>query len=180
MHTEIKSPWEKAENARQSMLQMIAHATVGQREFVPGADKWNMLNVAQHLIQAEESVLKQLEMFGDGKGKKANMMSGVRSLMTTLFMKSPAKINIPKKVREGFRPFEKQRLEDVQKEWDDLRGLMKTWAEKYPDAKANRYVFKHPVAGLLTPAQTFRFLRDHIDHHIKQIEGIKKAPDFPK
>jgi hypothetical protein len=180
MHPEIKTQWDKAENARQKMLQLIANATETQREYVPGEDKWNMLNVAQHLIQAEEGVLQQLEKFGNGKGKKANIMAGVRSMLTTLFMKSPAKIKIPKKAREGFRPFDKQSYESVKTEWDALRNQMKSWAENYPEAKANRYVFKHPVSGLLTPTQTFRFLKDHIDHHIKQIERIRNAESFPK
>jgi len=123
--------------------------------------------------------MQQLEKFGDGKGKKANMMAGFRSLMTTLFMKSPAKIKIPKKAQEGFRPFDIQDYESVKNEWDTLRNEMEKWAEKYPDSKADRYVFKHPVSGLLTPTQTLRFLKDHIDHHIKQIERIKNAEGFP-
>ncbi|MFZ6666401.1 DinB family protein [Peijinzhouia sedimentorum] len=179
MHPEIKTQWEKAEKARLKMLQLIANATEAQREFVPGEDKWNMLNVAQHLIQAENGVLRQFEKFGDGKGKKANVLAGLRSLLTSLLLKSPAKIKVPKKAREAFKPFDKQGYESVKNEWGALRNQMQIWAENYPDTKANRYVFKHPVSGLLTPTQTFRFLKDHIDHHIKQIERIKNAEGFP-
>lgn len=178
MHPEIKTQWEKAEKARLKMLQLIANATEAQREFVPGEDKWNMLNVAQHLIQAESSILHQLLKFGDGKGKKANLMAGIRSMLMTLLLQSPAKIKVPKKAREAFKPFDKQDYESVKNEWDTLRNQMETWAENYPENKANRYVFKHPVSGLLTPAQTFRFLKDHIDHHIKQIERIRNAEGF--
>ncbi|MFC2186595.1 DinB family protein [Fulvivirgaceae bacterium LMO-SS25] len=180
MHPEIKTQWEKAEKARLKMLQLIANATEAQREFVPGEDKWNMLNVAQHLIQAENGVLRQFEKFGDGKGKKANVLAGLRSLLTSLLLKSPAKIKVPKKAREAFKPFDKQGYESVKNEWDALRNQMQIWAENYPDTKANRYVFKHPVSGLLTPTQTFRFLKDHIDHHIKQIERIRNAVGFPR
>ena len=179
MHSEIKTQWEKAEKARLQMLQMIAKSTEPQRQYIPGEDKWNMINVAQHLIQAETSVLHQLLKYGDGKGKKANIISGIRSMLTTMLLQSPAKIKVPKKAREAFKPFEKQDYDSVKNEWDKLRNEMEKWAEKYPESKADRYVFKHPVSGLLTPTQTFRFLKDHIDHHIKQIERIKKSEGFP-
>lgn len=165
--------FERAEAARATLLDMIASCPVEQQIKKPGPEAWNMIEVAEHLFNAEQGILPQLKKYGKGEGKKAGLSATLRSTILSLFMRSPAKIKVPKAAAR-IEPQGNKDFESLKESWNVLREDMNTWVHQYPHNRLGHYVFKHPVAGLLTPVQTMQFLEDHIAHHIKQIERIKK------
>ena len=165
--------FERAEAAKSTLLDMIASCPVEQQSQKPSPEAWNMIEVAEHLFNAEQGIVPQLKKYGKGEGKQASLFAGIRSTLLTLFMRSPAKFNVPKAAAR-IEPKGMHNLDSLKQAWDALRKEMLRWAEDYPTSHLSHYVFKHPVAGLLTPIQTMQFLEDHIAHHIKQIERIKR------
>jgi uncharacterized damage-inducible protein DinB len=173
MYNELTEQFERAEAARLTLLKKIEDSPAEQRKKKPALETWNMIEVAEHLFNAEQNILPQLRKYGKGEGKKADFLAGIRSTLLTLFMRSPAKIKVPK-AAAGIEPKGNMEFEALKNAWNDLRREMNDWVQQYPESHLGHYVFKHPVAGLMTPVQTMRFLEDHIIHHLKQIERIKR------
>jgi uncharacterized damage-inducible protein DinB len=165
--------FERAEAARNTLLGMIASCPKEQQGKKPSPEAWNMIQVAEHLFNAEQGILPQLKKYGKGEGKKAGLSASFRSTLLSLFMRSPAKIKVPK-AAAGIEPKGNLDFESLNNSWNALRENIREWAVNYPTGRLGHYVFKHPVAGLMTPVQTMQFLEDHIAHHIQQIERIKK------
>ena len=165
--------FERAEAAKSTLMSMIASCPKEQQSKKPSPEAWNMIEVAEHLYNAEQGILPQLKKYGKGEGKKAGLPSILRSTLLSLFLRSPAKTKVPK-AAAGIEPKGNWDFESLSEAWNALREEMKSWAHQYPGSRLDHYVFKHPAAGLMTPVQTMKFLEDHIAHHIKQIERIKK------
>jgi hypothetical protein len=174
MSNPIQQQFDKAEQVKTEMLALISACSEALRKEAPAEGQWNMIQVMEHLLAAEKAILRQLEKYGHGQGKKASLGAALRSWSMTRFLRSPAKIKVPK-AAAGIEPSGIKGYEEVKNEWDSVRASMQDWLHTYPMAKAEHYVFKHPVAGLLTPMQTFRFMEDHIVHHIMQIKRIRQA-----
>jgi len=61
-----------------------------------------------------------------------------------------------------------------------VRGNLKRFIEALSPEKMGVAIFRHPFAGYLTITQTFKFLEEHLKHHVKQIERIQASDGFPE
>jgi hypothetical protein len=83
----------------------------------------------------------------------------------------PGKIKVPEAVAEKMAPKKidkeeaKNLLIKTRKRIEGITGLIN-------DAKEN-VRWQHPRLGMLNAAQWFKFIRVHLEHHLKQLERIK-------
>jgi hypothetical protein len=63
--------------------------------------------------------------------------------------------------------------------WEEVRRGWRGLVEAFPRELEARLVFRHPVAGRLTLADTLAVLQAHLDHHVPQVRRAVSATREP-
>ena len=138
----------------------------------PKPGVWSALDVAQHLRLSESMSHQYLKkkLSGDPeKIGKAGLLSSLRSMAITLFMRSPAKRRAPKVVNESTFP-ERSDLDELMQSWKKERQELETFLRKQPDIMFEKESYRHPVGGHLSLLGMLRFFEEHFERHRRQIE----------
>lgn len=133
---------------------------------------WSIVQVFEHLNQSETMSLvymKKKMQAGDamaigGAMNQLRMRLTNLALKTSLKWKAPAYIAYP----------EQSTLEDVTMRWANTRKQINTFVEAFPEHWLNRLVYKHPMGGRQTLEKAVDSFIYHQQHHVHQIERIKK------
>ncbi len=138
---------------------------------------WSYAEVYSHIMQATLASLVALERctqrVGDVNTKGLNLIGRF-----VLFFERfpPVKIKVPRKVDEKF-PAVKISKEEARNlivkcrmRIDDMMLHIK---ESAPNACT-----KHPRLGMLNAAQWLKFTRIHLEHHLKQLDRIRKKISY--
>jgi hypothetical protein len=59
---------------------------------------------------------------------------------------------------------------ELSEQWEKSRNELKVFLDSIPEKHARRKFFKHPIAGMFNAAQGMVFLREHLIHHVPQIQ----------
>ena len=176
MISELRAQLDIYDQDRRALLDALEGLTADQLRTRPGPDKWSILEIVQHMVLSEREVLEHLpepEALIDRK-------RGLRARLAYVVVVAIIKWNIPVPVpSDGMVPDGNTSLSELRRQWDEhipwLRGYLAIVGPK--DLK--RAVFRHPVAGPLTPALTSRLARLHFDAHLRQIRRINPDTDLP-
>lgn len=136
-------------------------------------DTWNALQVLEHVMVSEFGTLgylkkktsapvDTLEMVGEAHTASGDQLSA--ALQSTRQWKAPDVLPGPTGADD---------LATATAKWHALHAEFAAFLGQLPDAYADRVVFRHPFAGMLGLEQTLVFLRDHIIHHMHQLQRIK-------
>ena len=156
---------------RTGLLERLAAVSEDELNRKPGPKRWSQLQVLQHLVLSERAVLQGLPAPTRLVPQKRNPLNRINYaiVMTILKWDIPVPPPSSKMVPDGRIPFE--RLRDM---WDrNFQWLADTIAALGADA-ACLAVFRHPVAGPLTPVQALRMDRLHLESHVRQINRIQR------
>jgi len=145
----------------------------GQFDETPPAGGWSYAEVYSHIMQATMAASIALERCTHGTNKpvkgKLNFW-GVYVLLTGKF--PPLKLKVPKSV-EAKMPTTKISKEEAKnwivkcrKRMDEMAALIQTT----PSDRRS----KHPRLGTLTSVQWLKFIRIHLQHHVKQLGRISR------
>jgi hypothetical protein len=123
------------------------------------------------VITAEAGTLGYVskKMKGGKSLPRAGLVSRARLLALQAALASPFRFKAPgvtADVPEEIEP------EELVARWQEVRS---GWAERlegFPDELLDRMVFRHGMVGLMGLPDTLRFLRSHLAHHARQVEGI--------
>ncbi|WP_069130293.1 DinB family protein [Rhodohalobacter halophilus] len=171
--------FSRLEKQREDLLKFLKTHSEDQLHFKPDPNSWNMLQVIRHLVTAESLSFRYIKrkMSDSAAIPEVTLGAKVRSLLLKFALKLPVKFKAPKvaEVNEEYPDFEM-----MIDEWNSVRYELKGLMIQADEEIFNKTIYKHPRAGYLTLHQTIHFMKDHIDHHIKQIERISVHPHFPK
>ncbi|MDB5140673.1 MAG: DinB superfamily protein [Mucilaginibacter sp.] len=134
----------------------------------PPGGGWSYAEVYSHILQATMASFTAME-------RCSNSPKGINFLgWIVMFLgRFPVKIKQPAKVAERMPAVKiskeeaKNLIIKCRKRVDDTLPLIKG------ASAVSRY--KHPRLGLLNAAQWFKFIRIHLQHHLKQLDRIKKS-----
>lgn len=175
----VEKKFKSIEDQRKNLLDEIAKLSHTQQNFKPAPDSWSILQVVNHVIHAETGVVKYMlkKMQGISTVEKSGMQAKLRWVVLKSFLKSPLKFKAPKVLnipQEDVYIFD-----NVSKQWSGVRAEFAKILDQLNPADAEKLLFKHPISGRFNIYQTMSFMREHIGHHVKQIERIKSNPNFP-
>lgn len=169
---------QELEQATKDMLQIIAKTSDAQRNFQPSPTSWSLLGVVEHLTIVESGILGFFKKYNPSDSKrKATFKVKFNNILTKLFFNLPIKIKAP---LDSLHPKGEQGLTNLKDVWSVYRQELVQIVQTMPSDKANYTVFKHPIIGPMTMAQTLYFMTSHIRHHIKQMKRIQANADYPK
>jgi hypothetical protein len=166
---------ERLDGERESFLSTLRSASEGRLRFRPSPGAWSMLEVAEHLVLAEEkSLLGMLK--GAPVGTTVTVIARTRMAMVRLVMHTDIRVKVPvsRVVPEG-----RASLSELEARWAVARRDLGTAVESVTEGDAGRARFRHPIAGWVTAGEGVAFLADHIRHHARQVGRITRARGCP-
>ena len=92
-------------------------------------------------------------------------------------MRTGIKVKAPPQAAEP--PQEGIPLAELRERWSKNRRELESFIGSLPAEKLDHRFFGHFVAGPLDYPRGVEFMAQHIGHHLRQIERIKKSPGFP-
>lgn len=156
----------------------MAQYTEAQQRFRPEPVAWCMLDVLNHLNMAEQGVYEFVAVKRDPKRMPERLRWDVllRTAAMMVVLKSPIRFKAPARIKS---PITDKDFRTLQAEWMQARSRLRDFVRGMPPELQHAPVFKHPFFGFLGIAQTMRFLKEHTDHHIRQLKRIAASPEFP-
>ncbi len=177
MDPKIAKKFQALENQRNDLLNELNQLTPEQLSFSPVPDRWSIEQVLYHLIQSEQGTMQYLGKKIQAEAlPRAGLVSAVKSLSLTIALRSPLKFKAPQRIAPPQQP---PHYGELVREWENIRQSLGEFLEVLPRERNHSVIFRHPVIGYINIFQTLRFLQEHIAHHIKQIQRIRSAPNFP-
>jgi uncharacterized damage-inducible protein DinB len=173
VNTSLQQIFERIEAQRVALLKQVQPLSVEKFSYSPAPGAWSVAQVLTHILTAESlsvgymkkklQVIDQLDNAGFG--------SQFRFVILKISQRLPLlKFKAPKVVVE--KTPEALSLDELTKQWDELRSSLKQLLESIPDAQVNKLIYKHPIAGKLNAYQAVAFFGEHIHHHKPQIEKL--------
>ncbi|TFF35209.1 DinB family protein [Mucilaginibacter psychrotolerans] len=140
----------------------------------PSIGGWSLSEVYDHILKASLSSSIALERCTHNNcppTKKGMNLWGYYVMLTGRFPFS--KVKMPESVAAKMAP-RKIEIEEAKNLLIKVRKRVESTAALVPDAPASAR-WEHPRLGMLNAAQWFRFIRVHLQHHLKQLERIKAS-----
>lgn len=161
------------EDERQQLLQMLSDHPTTALEKKPSANEWSVTETIYHLVVAERASLnylnKKLEVGGFGT---ASFNAGIKQRLLNFIISLPIKFKAPKvaQIPEG----KHVSYDEAINEWNSVRSEMNAAYHGLSDDFCTKELFKHPFAGKMNVVQGLKFMRQHMNRHIGQIERTLK------
>ena len=175
MLTTVRSLVDEIAAARTEFASRVEDLSDTEGDVKPAADSWSVSEVVEHLVWAEMAGLNSMMIAidawrrGDPVWKEANPN---RDESIETIIKSTWR---PKeKVPEGAGPQWGGPLSYWVSVHAACHSVVEDVAARIRHDELDEVVFPHPISGPLTLRQRLAFLRYHMQHHMPQLEGIRR------
>ena len=173
----LKHRLEEMDRQRLGLLDRLAAMAPDDLARKPGPKRWTVLQILQHIVLAEYEVLQGLPDPSGLVPLRRHPLQYVSYLLVLLVLKWDIPVPVPS---SAMVPDGKTTLPEIREQWNRNFGWLKTVGNGLTDETARQAVFRHPVAGPLTPAQTLRMGRLHLESHIRHINRILRLLEMQK
>lgn len=162
------------ETSRKKLTDDLKKLDPALLQYKPAPDKWSVSEVLNHLQFSEQASIAYAtkKILGGKSLKKTGMAATLRAEALSLLLRSGYKWKAPAVLAAAA---ENLPFEEVAERWTATRQRMKSFLENLPDELIMREIYKHPRAGRLNALQMMQFFHDHFNHHLPQINRLKKA-----
>jgi hypothetical protein len=162
------------ESERQALIKRLEKHSGEVLSTKPDANSWSVAEVIDHLRTAESGALqymsKKLEFGGH---QKAAFSAGLRQKLLNLAVTLPIKYKAPKFL-DVPAPSD-LKYETALAQWNEVRNKMRSDYERLDEGLIGNELFKHPSAGKMNAVHGAKFMRQHMNHHISQIDRVLKV-----
>jgi hypothetical protein len=135
----------------------------------PGSGRWSALQVLHHVVESEAGTLGYVrKKMQAGAGlPRSGVASRLRRATLQLALALPLRFRAPAvaaSVPDAIDP------DDLRARWAEVRRAWRELLDGFPSELEGRLVFRHPVAGRLSLADTLAVLQAHLEHHVPQVK----------
>lgn len=178
MDPKLLQLFNRLEEDRHTLFAKLDALNENQLIFKPGANKWSITEVVQHLVLSEQGAYRYMSKKNLAETlPKLGWTAAFRSATLNIGMSLPLRYKAPR--GGNIQPTGDVSYQQLKQEWQEVRENLYRFIEALPPKKMRGAIFRHPFAGYLTITQTFRFFEEHLKHHFKQIERIQASDGFP-
>lgn len=162
---------KRLEKLRLEIVTDLDSLSVNQRNFSESPDTWNPVQVAMHLVIAEQLSLKYIhrKVRSDEELQKAGFKSWLRMLTLKIAFNLPFKYTAPKRTDTTGKDPD---FDTLKSDWKAVRSEYRFLVEDLDVEVLKSEILKHPRVGMINMKQTLDFMEIHASHHQKQIKGI--------
>nr|WP_262918332.1 DinB family protein [Mucilaginibacter straminoryzae] len=141
-------------------------------EKAPAPGVWSAAEVYSHLLDAtlrtfmgiDQCCMKTVEHTTVKENWKGKLMMWLGTLS---FMRINAPPEVAARVKKITKEEARNKLVKIRRRIEELATRLQSAPEDYR--------IKHPIMGMLSGKQWFKFCRMHAEHHLKQLDRISKA-----
>ncbi|MEJ7617453.1 MAG: DinB family protein [Pyrinomonadaceae bacterium] len=176
-HHSVAEIYAFMDEARRRLEQRVVNLTPTQQRFKTSADAWCIGEVTEHLALIEERLSRTIA----AAVKRASVAEGYHRAsfapvsLDRFAEQAARKLEAPEMVRPGG-------LASISDSLAKMRDSRATLAGLRPQVEVRDFsavIFPHPLFGPLNIYEWLVTIGLHEERHLKQIENIIAAPDFP-
>ena len=168
--------WDALESRRQALMADLAATSPAGLAFRPAPGAWSLEDVGQHLWLVEKGAVHILRDRFDKPPIAGDPLSPVKVAAMRLLV--PRGIRIKAPVKEII-PQQRMAVDTLRLEWERTRATLRALLEQVTPDRLGKRIFRHPIFGPMTIAESAEFVWRHHDHHLHQIRRIRGAAGFP-
>ncbi len=157
---------ESVRRAREDFLLAISEGGGEWFSRSPGAGRWSTLQVLEHVVLAERSVLAGLFDPGGGVGRRCTLKDRLLYAVVILVLRSNVRVPVVARDMEPAGDIPPDRLVA---EWAERLGRVEAHVREATPAELQRAVCHHPVAGPLDLCRALRIDELHIRAHRREV-----------
>jgi len=169
MTPQLKRSFDRLEKERRRILLLIDPLT--EEQFSRSVDgKWSVAQILTHIVTSENLALGYMKKKSLGLSSlpDSGFSEVVKLGLLKISQRLPIRYKVPKGIEERTpEPLDKQSL---LKQWEAVRGELHALLSGIDKKHNRKLVFKHPVAGMFNAWQGVSFMREHLLHHLPQIQ----------
>ncbi len=171
MNKTLSLHFDMLEKQRQQVLDKVRqHPDAFDRK--PNAGKWSVHEILAHLISAEKLsvryILKKRQGI-DGVGE-TGLTEEIKMLLFKVSQRLPLKFRAPATVVAATKKYTS--YNDLVADWDAVRQSLKQILEQTDEKQLKKKIYKHIILGKLNIVHAVKFLREHVNHHLPQINRL--------
>jgi uncharacterized damage-inducible protein DinB len=168
--------FERLESARHEVESEFASLSREQLAFRPHAGSWTLVEVLDHIVLVERTVLGGARKPGVNRSQWRH--KPLRRFLTWVVFGLGIRIRVPSRVKQVV-PQTNPDPAEVLARWKEVRADMRSFLETLESAQLGDLAIKHPIAGPFAYRNFLAFLEWHLKHHRRQIGRLRGAPGFP-
>jgi DinB superfamily len=169
MPTGLQKRLQALDERRCALLDQVEALSAERLVARPLPGKWSILEIVEHLVLAEREVLQNLpeppELVERKRTLKAHLAYPL--VMVVLKWGIPAKVPSPRMIPTG-----NTSLATLRCQWDENHQWLRSYIGGLDQDGLDRAVFRHPIAGPMTVAQTVHMGQLHVATHARQIRRL--------
>ena len=173
MNPKLKLLFADLELQRQQLIDKVKQSPDSFNK-KPTPDKWSVNEILAHLVAAEnlsvQYILKKKQGI-DGAGN-TGLIEEIKMNLLTLSQRLPLKFTAPKPVVSATSAYSS--LDELIQDWDSTRENLKRILEQIKDDQLKKKIYKHVILGKLNIIHALKFLGEHMNHHLPQINRLLK------
>lgn len=151
-----------------------------QLRFRPAEGAWSIAEVAQHLLQVESEVVRATSRPDvQRRGRKRTAKEWIGFWLFQAIVHLNVRIKVPQRVAGRVTPASNPEMNRLWAEWSAVHADLARYLETVGEQDLGQMAFKHPIMGPTKVRDMLPFLRNHFDHHMRQVRRIRGAPGFP-
>jgi DinB superfamily len=165
----------RLEKRTQSLLRELGKWSPEQLQFRPAPEAWSALQLVDHLIRVERTVLAAMRShLSETHAIKAN--DRVQSAVLLVVMALPIRVKAPGPVAAAIRPVPTQPdLGSLRGTWASDRRLLTEFLRGLSAADRKKGLLRHPAGGWTSASGALLFVHLHLRHHRYQFARLRKA-----
>ena len=163
---------DRIEAMRAAVTGTVGDLPVAVRSARPPDGGWTLLEIVEHLVLAEESVLANLDQPDRLRARRTSLRSrmGFQALVAVLL--APFPVGVPS---SAMKPRGDRSFDELCEAWESSHRALRRHVMAVEEGRISGAVFVHPVSGPLTTRQAVRLLRVHLRRHQKQMRRVLTA-----
>ncbi len=173
MISTLQNLFDKIENQKHEVFELISGLTPEQLNGNPSSGKWSIAQIMSHLISAEQLSVSYIQKKIQGVEKADN--SGIVEELKMILLKASQRIEglkfkAPKHVVDNTMVYSE--LAELTRQWMKTRADFRELLEQVHDQHLRKKIYKHAVVGYLNIQHAVMFFHEHVTHHLPQIRKI--------
>ena len=163
---------DQYDHSRQSLMKDVSALPTDTLTGINRPGKWSILQVLEHIVRSEFSVLQNLPDPVHLVDRKPRIRSHLGYLTVVIILYFDIPVPVP---GSEMAPIGRiSSLDELENEWDKNFDWLTGYFNRLTEKSIRRAVFSHPVTGPLTPARAIRIAQLHLDTHRRHITRIKR------
>ena len=163
---------ERYDQSRQSLLRDLSALPTETLTGINRPGKWSILQVVEHIVRSEFSVLQNLPDPVHLVDRKPGIRGHLSYLCVVIILFFDIPVPVP---GSDMAPIERLlSLGELENKWDNNFDWLTRYFNRLTEESIRHAVFSHPVTGPLTPARAIRIAQLHLDTHRRHITRIQR------